>query len=255
VPFYEFDIWAWITHAALFATTTWSSGRATPRLMEVLRYGRVPLHVYLDEPWVPYQHSRDFWPPGTVSDRLRAGGSSDVTRFGAVLQDEGTQAAAPSDGAGEPAWDAALWKGPLNDGGLWGPGGYGFPVHIDQLPAFLCIACEFVKEGSAARWRRVRVLPLHRYGKGAGLECPCTPAGWAETVAPLGSPTNWTVPRSSLLYEMEMRGRESNDNFFSYAGIMTQLEAMFINPGTAALKCVPRPLHQLPTRKLISASA
>ena len=243
---WPYDPWHYVTHSVLFTVTPWGHDRAGYRFYENIRYGRVCLHVYQDEPWLPYQHTAEFAPPGTLPDRLAPGGERDVTAYGAVLQ-QSADSSAPTDGAGEPAKDPALWQGPLNDGGLWGPGGYGFAVHIDQLPSFLCIACEFVKPGSAARWRRVRTLPLHRYGKGPGQECPCTQAEWTSFVGSLGAPKNWTVPDTSLLYEMERRSLASADKYFSYGAIKTHLESLFYNPATSALKCVPRPAQPAPT--------
>lgn len=232
--FWPFDTWQWVTHSAIFVGSMWGADRSSFRLYENVRYGRVCLHIYKDYPWLPYQHAFDFKPPDTVSGRLGAGGERDVTRFGAVLQVRSE----PSVLTTEASYDPMFWKDAVS-GSIWGPGGYGFAVHRAELPAFFCMACDFLLPDSAARWRHVRTLPLHRYGP--TKECPCTINGWQTTLTALGSPNNYTIPRGSLVYEMERRAMASADKYFSYDAIIRHIHDLMVDPSTAALKCVPRP--------------
>jgi hypothetical protein len=250
VNFWPFDVWQWVTHSAIYIGSMWGRDRASFRLYENIRYGRITLHIYQDEPWLPYQHSYDFLPPGTTHGRLGPGGERDVRAFGAVLQSPG--ASQPDGTSLERSYDDTQWDDAV-DGAVWGAGGYGFAVHVDQLPAFFCVACEFLQPGSAAKWRHVRALPLHRYGPDKA--CPCSPAAWAASLAALGSPKNYTIPRGSLVYEMERRAMRSADKYFSYDAVVRHMDALFIDPSAAALKCVPRPATFHPTARPLPRGA
>ena len=246
---YNHDMWMWMVHGAVFLVSQRGYDRAAYRTYETLQYGRIVLLVYNDgdTPWVPYQHVADFIPPNDLRRSRWAGEHPE--RFGAVLS---SASSGPPDSttASEAVVDPALWTHVLNHGGMWGPGGVGFAVSYSQLGSFFCVACEFILPGSAAKWRRVRTLPLHKYGKGAGLECPCSSAtAWQAAAAMLPGPStllNMSLPEDSLVYEMERRVLGVSGQYFTYDAIMAQIEAYVVSPAEAALKCVPRPATVLP---------
>lgn len=286
--------WTWLTHAALFVATPRGRNRATFQTADVLQYGRVPLVIHERRgapagaaaagagaaPWVPYQHPLDLVAPGDVPPRFAAGGANDAAEFGAVLQRlpvDGSPTAGPAGGDDDGAPPGpSTWSSILNRGGVWGPGGLGFAFAADELPAFLCVACDFVRPGSAARWRRVRALPLHAYGVGPARACPCTPAVWeAATTESMGPRGNWTLPPTSLLYEMERRVQAVGRGLFTIAGAIERVQHFVSNPvgrggdgggggggGLAdtlpALHCVPRPAEYDPlaaTAEVANAAA
>ena len=268
------QMWRWMSNSVLFTLTPRGRDRATWKTYEVLQYGRVPLVLHTDVPWVPYQHTLDFAPPGSVPERLAEGGERDATQFGAVLQQQqeaGGAIAGLDDGSsgssssGPEFWNrlgsssssssssdaGALATGGGGGGGMWGPGGVGFAMSFSQLPSFWCVACEFIKEGSAAKWRGVRTLPLHRYGKGPGQECPCASADvWKEVAErEMGTRGNWTVPPTSLVYEMERRGNALVAKYFTQAAVIGHVEQFLQDPLASPLKCVPRPDTYTPAPK------
>ena len=240
------DMWTWMVHAAVFIASQRGYDRAAYRTYETLQYGRIVLMLYDDGdvPWTPYQHVADFASPAEAA-AMQQSGQHDPSAYGAVLGSGG----APTDGTGEPASNPALWGSVLNEGGMWGPGGVGFALSYSQVDAFFCVACDFVAPGSAARWRSVRTLPLHLYGKGEGLLCPCTTEAWRATAASLPVPStlaNMTLTPSSLVYEMERRVLGVSNDYFTYAAVMKHIEAYMLSPVGAALKCVPRPAAPRP---------
>ena len=269
--YYAGEPWTWLTHAALFVVTPRGAQRASFQTADMLQYGRIPLVVYSDDdqaPWVPYQHTLDFVAPGKVASRYGTGGSSDVAEFGGILQlnaplgvpSRASSAAAaaaavaaaeitggpPPPTSGDPP-SQLTWRRVLNRHGVWGPGGLGFVLASSELPSFLCVACDFVRPGSAARWRRVRILPLHSYGRGVGQVCPCTADVWeSATRASMGVRGNWSLPRSSLLYEMERRIQSLSSSLFTLPGVLdrvTHFIAADEHRGDAVppLRCAPRP--------------
>ena len=100
---------------------------------------------------------------------------------------------------------ADAWRSVLNDGAMWGPGRRRLCAAL-RRPARLhaSSACEFLTPRSAARWRRVRVLPLERYGPGRA--CPCSSERWIEVIVSLqdGKLAAPCCP-DSLAAEMERR--------------------------------------------------
>ena len=277
--------WRSVARQSIFALAPRGYGRTSFRLFELLQYGTLPVYLYDDVAWTPYQHYADFMPPGAVVPSLTDGGPTDVRRFGAVLQvdrpahkagassvnsagvqeddsvpftDAQLAAFASSDrgkvGYTGPSAHAVLTSevesGVQNNGGMWGPGGVGFAVAYSQVRAFLCIACEFLRPGSAARWRHVRVLPLHRYGTNATAQqsCPCTPDAWkavGEVIAAAGgsgsNSNSWVVPRDSLVGEMERRLAAVGHSYFTYDGTMAHIRRFLASPLTSELVCVPKP--------------
>ena len=243
---YNHDMWQWMVHGVIFVVSQRGYDRAAYRTVETLQYGRIVVLLYNDGdmPWTPYQHVADFVAPSEQSSSSVISAPASGERYGAVLLNASAHAASSSSDS-EPSIDPSLWTRVLNDGGLWGPGGVGFAVSYGQLESFTCVACEFIKPGSAAVWRHVRTLPLHMYGKGADQECPCSSAAaWRAAAALLPGPStlmNMSLPEDSLVYEMERRVLGVTGQYFTYDAVMAQIEAYVVSPAGAALKCVPRP--------------
>lgn len=266
--------WRGVARSSVFTLSPRGYGRTSFRLYELLQYGSVSVYLYDDVAWTPYQHGADFEPPGSLPPALTDGGRGDVRRFGAVplRADNGGSASAADDvGVTAPLTDAQVaafaasdrgkagWSGPgryavpganvtagvLNAGGMWGPGGVGFAVAYDEVGAFVCVACDFLLPGSAARWRHVRVLPLHRYGAGAGKECPCSAAAWEEVARGMtdgaGPSPPWVLPADSLVAEMERRVAAVRDRYFTYRGVMGHVATLLRLPLESELVCVPKP--------------
>ena len=236
------DTWRWMTHSALVILSPPGTDRAAFRTAEMLQYGRIPLLVHDGTPWTPYQHNADFLPPGALPARLNPGADADVTHYGAVTVPAHTAPTFDPTVENEAESGPELWSKVLNNGGMWGPGGIGFVASFDELPSFLCIACDFTRANSAARWRRTRVLPLHLYGPEPGRLCPCTRDVWM-TMEGYGTPSraNWTLPYGSLLHEMERRILTVAPRYFTYEGIVAAIEQLARSPADADLKCIPKP--------------
>jgi hypothetical protein len=266
--------WRGVARGSVFTLSPRGYGRTSFRLFELLQYGSVSVYLYDDVAWTPYQHGADFEPPGSLPPALLDGGKGDVRRFGAVplrAADDASEADAGDVGVYAPLTDAqaaafaasdrgkAGWSGPgryavpganvtagvLNGGGMWGPGGVGFAVAYDEVASFVCVACEFLRPGSAARWRHVRTLPLHRYGSGAGQACPCTASAWEDAARGMASgpqPTGpWVLPPDSLVAEMERRVAAVRDRYFTYRGVMGHVADLLRSPLESELVCVPKP--------------
>jgi len=116
----------------------------------------------------------------------------------------------------------------------------GFAVAYREIPAFLCIACDFVRPGSAARWRHMRALPLGLYGKGAACGCPCGAAEWAEAAPQEGGP-GLILAADSLAAEMERRLAAHGHRYFTYEGYHRHLEMFMRDPYSSELVCLPKP--------------
>lgn len=250
VPWYEHQQtpdWRGVARSGVFALAPRGYGRTSFRLFEMLQYGVVPLYLYDDTPWAPYQHAADFAPPGSVHATLTSGDALGVSRYGAVLQrDSDAPDAAVTGAAGSTEIESRV----LNGGGMWGPGGVGFTVGYSQVEAFVCVACQFLAPGSAARWRGVRALPLHRYNASAsGGECPCSEAAWeaaAQAMAAPGGGGGWVLPQDSLIAEMERRVASIGADYFTYDGVMGQVQSFLSSPlgvdsRGVGLRCVPKP--------------
>ena len=235
--------WRWSLNPTLWALAPSGVERGSWRLGEILQYGRVPLVLHTDVPWLPYQHNHDFLEPASVPPRVAKGGPHSVMAFGAVLRDalvappQLNTTAAPDD-AGPDHWSSLA-----TPGAMWGPGGVGFALTPAELPSFWCIACEFLKPGSAARWRHVRTLDLRPYGKwGKGQVCPCdSQAKWQLAGDVMGKRGDWSVHPTSLAYEMERRLAVLAPRYFTPEAVMDQVERFVRSPSTAELRCVPRP--------------
>ena len=128
-------------------------------------------------------------------------------------------------------------------GGMWGPGGVGFVVSYTEIPAFLCIACDFVAAGSAGRWRNLSMLPLSLYGTGPGQTCPCGSAEWEAAVPPLNAKLagGLVLPQDSLAAEMERRAAALAPAFFTYAAVVQHIKTFLSSPWNSSLTCTPRP--------------
>ena len=273
---YPAEKWQWLAHGSVFAVAQQrgQADRATFRTAESLQYGRIVLSVYDDGdvPGTPYQHAADFLAPrdapGGPAGRVPSGAAALPASYNAQAYG-GRPTTRVRDAAATPdlllhnastatyssnssssglrtAGDPSMWTRVLNDGGRWGPGGIGFAVSYGELPAFMCVACQFVLPGSAAAWRGVRTLPLWRYGTGAGQTCPCTAAAWAVAGTSVGKLSEMKLPTDSLAYEMERRVLGVAADYFTYEAVMRHIESYLLAPaGSAtALKCVPRPREQ-----------
>lgn len=126
---------------------------------------------------------------------------------------------------------------------LWGPNGVGFVVYKHQVYAFVCIACEFLLPGSAARYAGVDALDLD--GVAA---CPCTTARWEAIAATLGGGdvTRMVLPPTSVAYAMEQRLRSpAVAALFTNDGAVAAMAAYLDDPDpattTSAIVCGPKP--------------
>jgi hypothetical protein len=271
--------WRNVSLGAIFSLTPRGYGRSSFRQYEMLQFGKVVIYVTDEVMWLPYQHSADFprsGLPGSGGTRpalsVNATQSMNPCDFGAVAGDgagnttERQQCSATPLAQVVPSGGAILRGGNtapdvegriLNEGGMWGPGGVGFALRYADIPAFACVACEFLQPGSAARWRNVRTLPLHRYGpadprsEGTQRLCPCSTEKWQEVlrgletvgstgVKPLthdaqatGNATftgPWLLPADCLVAEMERRIALVRDSFFTMHAAVAHIQAVAAAP-------------------------
>ena len=284
--------WQEAAAASVFVLAPRGFGRTSFRLFEMLQAGRVPVYLSNDnEMWVPYQHTHDFMLPRDIPGaHQRGAGRADVSLFGAVQRRSAEESPGRGDvadytpaaaaaggtensaagivstmsGAGRYAIPLAnVTSTVLNGGGMWGPGGVGFAIQYAEIPAFACIACEFLLPGSAARWRHVRTIALDAYSVAAGVAgaslaegvpgCPCTTARWAAIVAALtaeaaritpsrhAQPPGFFLPADSLIAEMEDRARALVPSYFTYEAVMARVDEFVRSPLTSEMPCVPKP--------------
>ena len=234
--FYSMQTSQWQSNVsrAVFALAPRGFGRTSYRLYELLQHGTLPIYLHDDDveteqagPWVPFQNSVFFGFPRNFSrDLISPLKTLKCRNFGQsnsfTLNDDI-----------DPA------RSLLKDG-MWGPGGMGFAVSYREVPAFLCIACDFLREGSAARWRHMRTLPLSEYGPEGACGCPCTKARWDE-VAPREDGRGIIIPSTSLVSEMERRIGLHSHRYFTYEAVNKHIESFMRHPRQSELICVPKP--------------
>ena len=224
-------------------------GRSSFRSMELAQSGSVIAHISDDVVWAPYQNyeSAVLPPPGNpepprplrswVGDPGDPAACAPPISGGVVNATEG------------PRWGNGGRPGSADGaaGALWGPSGVGFALTYDRIPAFICIACDFFVEGSAARYANVGALRLRRGGL-ADIptdECPCTRQAWESLARRLRqdwADTNSSMhfPESSLIVAMEARVRAAH-SMWIYTGVIDRVADFIVNPWRAELVCVAKP--------------
>ena len=263
---------AWREEArkTVFSLAPRGYGRSSFRLFEMLQAGRVTVYLYDDVPWLPYAPLQALLGEPRRSSNSAGGssssnGNSAGVLFGgtdAPLTDAEVAAAAalgsasfqPHGNSSDDTSASFSWAA-VPPGAMWGPGGVGFAIKYTDIPAFTCVACEFLLPGSAARWRHVRSLRLSQYDPSAGATgagasaaaagvpaCPCTHARWSAVISQLDSNEgSFALPVDSLVAEMERRLRASTHAYFTYEAVMAQVESFMRSPLESALVCVPKP--------------
>lgn len=258
----------WLTglNNTIFALAPRGYGRSSFRQSEILQTGSVPVVLSDDYLWLAYSNFADLVEPGSLK---RYYGVATDAEANALHGELGGYVNAPSpsevDSGGHrysPLSDAELSEfraspdartrsGPvpysvpreriekdiLNHGGTWGPGGVGFAVTYRDIPSFVCVACEFVKPGSAERWRHVRTVPLWRYGQGEHQLCPCSSDAWRATVESISTGGRLVLPPDSLVAEMERRVQNVSPEYFTYESAVRQIQGFFRNPFISPLRC------------------
>ena len=218
-------------------------GRSSFRCYEILQSGRLPVLLTDDVAWTPYQSWQEFAPPGRqqIPQPWSDGPPPrwGVKELGAVVPGPVSNVL----GVDVPPPPGGYASAILNEGGVWGPGGVAFVATYAELPALMCLACEWAKPGSAARWRGVRTVSYVGIGVGPGQACPCRAPDWEALVTSLVPPgeKGMVLPPDSLLAEMEARLRVVRDRLFTYAGVVQRVSDFVRSPGDADLLCVAKP--------------